>query len=453
VSTISTERRAIRLLRALLLAGLTAAAGCAAGPHAAAPPTAESAPEAAAKPAPKAAPEPAPDTDAAVQADEAAFPGDAESPYRDLSGIPAGTIVHVPTGSELTLQQMMDVVGDARIIYVGEMHNNLADHDAQLAVITELERRHPGEVMVGMEMFERDAQPGLDQWLAGDMDAADFLTLWYRNWSEYYGYYARILDYVRDHHIPLVALNATKEEVHNVSQGMAETPGDWREEDPYHKAYLDGILGGHVHGGGEHFHAVQKLWEETMAQQAYEALTAPQGQGKRLVVLAGAGHIQYGFGIPRRLFERLPVSYATIVLIPKDLPADRPDLQMETEEPELPLPLAEFVWADRFRDLEEVRIKLGVQILPDEGGMRVLDVMPGSAAEWAGVKKNDLLVSLDDRPLADMVGVQVALTLALPGGNGRLVVERDGERLTLEVPYAPGGVMRVNARVQGHEGP
>lgn len=431
----------MRGVRALLLAGLAAAAGCAAGPHAAAPPAAESAHAA----------RPAADTQAppADTRTPPTFPGDAESPYRDLSDIPPGTIVHVPTGSELTLAQMMDVIGDARVVYVGEMHNNLADHDAQLAVLTEMERRHPGQVMVGMEMFERDAQPELEKWQAGQLDPEAFLTLWYRNWSEYYGYYAPILDYVQEHHIPLVALNATRDEVRKVSEGMAEPPGDWRREDPYHKAYLDAVMGGHVHGGGGHFHAVQMLWEETMAQQAYEALTSPAGKGKRLVVLAGAGHIQYGFGIPRRLFERLPVDYATIVLLPKDLPADRPDLQMETQQPELPLPVAEFVWADRFRDLEATRIKLGVQILSADGGMRVVEVMPGSAAEWAGVKKDDVLVSLDGRPLADMVNVQVALTLALPGRNGHLVVERGGERLTLEVPYTPGGVMRVNARAHG----
>lgn len=445
MNTISTERRpAARWSRALLLAGLAALAGCAGGPaspHAAAP--TEAAVEAAA---------PEPDAPADPQTPPA-LPGNAESPYRDLAGIAPGTIVHVPTGREVTLAQMMDVVGDARVVFVGEMHNNLADHDAQLAVLTELERRHPGEWMVGMEMFARDAQPDLDKWLAGDMDREAFLTLWYRNWSEYYGYYGRILDFVHDHHIPLVALNATQDEVRGMSQGMTEPPGDWGPEDPYHKAYLDAVLGGHAHGGGGHFHAVQLLWEETMAQRAYEALTAPSGRGKRLVVLAGAGHIQYGFGVPRMLFDRLPVSYATIIPLPMDLPADRPDLQMETREPDLPLPVADFVWADRFRDLEEVRIKLGVQILPDEGGMRVLDVMTGSAAEWAGVKKNDLLVSLDGRLLADMVGVQVALTLALPGGNGRLVVERDGERLTLDVPYAPGGQVRVNARVEGHARP
>jgi hypothetical protein len=49
--------------------------------------------------------------------------------------------------------------------------------------------------------------------------------------------------------------------------------------------------------------------------------------------------------------------------------------------------------------------------------------------------------------------VQVALTLALPGGTGHLVVDRDGERLTLEVPYAPGGQVRVNARLQAPERP
>lgn len=426
--------RARGLLGALRASALAAALGACAALPAPPPPAATPAPAADA-PAAASADAPSAESDAASAAAAIPDSGTPDSPYRPLGSIPVGTIVHVPTGREMTREEMLDVLADARVVYVGEMHNNMADHEAQLAILEGLEKRHPGRLMVGMEMFARPAQADLDRWLAGDMDAAAFLKLYYRNWSEYYGYYAPILTFIREHHIPLVALNASKEEVRGVSRGTAELPSGYDTADPYSRAYLDAVMGGHGHGGLERFYQVQVLWEETMAESAYRALTSAAGRDRQLVVLAGGGHIQYGFGIPRRLFRRLPTSYATVLPTVEEVPADRPDLQMDVDVPRMPLPIGDFVWLDAFQDLEDRRVKLGVRIEPAAAGMAVIEVEPGSAAADAGVRAGDVLISLDGRPLADMVGVQVALGLAPVGGHGDLVVERDGRRLTLTVAY------------------
>lgn len=394
-----------------------------------------------AAPAPAAPEAPAPASPVAAATDAGPAPeGSAGSPYRPLDSIPPGTIVHVATGREVTLSQMLDIIGDDRVIYVGEMHNNASDHQAQLKVLTALAARHPGGLMVGMEMFARDAQRDLDDWLAGRMAPDAFLHLWYTNWSEYYGYYRDILEFCKASGIPIVALNATRDEVRATSRGEANRPGDWAGErwdgeDPYHHAYLAAVMGGHGQGAGGRFYAVQLLWEETMAQAAYQALTAPSGRDRRMLVLAGAGHVQYGFGVPRRLFRRLPVSYATVVPFVGELPEERSDLRMDVEVPEFPLPVADFVWSLPFTDLEGERVRLGVRIEPDEAGLRVTEVTRGSAAETGGVQAGDLLLELDGRPLKDMVDVQAALTLARPGERGALVVERGGARVALTVPY------------------
>jgi len=405
--------RGAAVLLALLLAGCAGGRGAVAGPAASEP----TAPDA-----------------------EATRDWSAASPYRSMDTIPPGTIVHVPTGTDVTFDRMMDVVGDDRVVYVGEMHNNVSDHQVQLKVLKALAARHPGRLMVGMEMFPRDAQKPLDDWLAGRMDQADFLHLWYASWTEYYGYYRDILGFCKASGIPIVALNATREEVRGTSRGEMNLPESWDAEgwdgnDPYHRAYLDAVMGGHGHGAPGRFYAVQLLWEETMAQASYDALTAPAGKDRQLVVFAGAGHVQYGFGIPRRLFERLPVSYATVVPFVGELPEGRDDLRMDVDVPDFPLPVADFVWSVPFEDLEGERVRLGVRIEPDEAGLRVTEVTHGSAAEGAGVQAGDLLVDLDGRPLKDMVDVQAALTLAHPGDTGALVVERGGARVRLSVPY------------------
>lgn len=359
----------------------------------------------------------------------------ASSPYRDIDDLSAGDIFHLPTGRAVSQNQLMDVLADHRVVYVGEMHTSLEDHRIQLAVVKAIQAREKGRVMVGMEMFPHTAQADLDRWVAGKMDEAAFLKVWYRHWSEDWEYYAPILRHAREHRIPLIALNATREEVKAVSAGEAEVPiaDPVLADDPYHEAYMTAILGGHGHGGSGGFGKVQRMWEATMAEHAARALD--RHPDRTLIVLAGAGHVQYGFGIPRQLFARKPVSYTSLVPVTVSMPEEREELQMDVDMPDFPMPYADFVWGVDYRDREGQRVMLGVSLDPREDGVFVRGVMPGSAAAEAGVAEGDRLVSLDGKELADMADVKAAMTLAVEGSTGTLVVQRGEGTQTLVVPY------------------
>jgi predicted metalloprotease with PDZ domain len=155
-----------------------------------------------------------------------------------------------------------------------------------------------------------------------------------------------------------------------------------------------------------------------------------------MVVLAGGGHIQYGFGIPRRVFARLPLSYTTILPITNALPEGRDDLIMDVEVPDLPLPLADFVWSLPYRDLSESQLRLGVMLDRHKtDGLWVGSVMAGSAADEAGVLAGDRLTMLDGASLAELVDLRVVLTEAKPGQVGTLVVMRGEETVSLPLTY------------------
>ena len=98
----------------------------------------------------------------------------AGSPYINLEKVKNGTIIHLPTGIEVTLDQMIDAVSGSRVIYVGETHDNLEAHRVQLEIIESLTQRYPGRISVGMEMFRRSAQERLDLWLRGSLPDSDF---------------------------------------------------------------------------------------------------------------------------------------------------------------------------------------------------------------------------------------------------------------------------------------
>jgi len=47
------------------------------------------------------------------------------SPYRNLDDLDIGQILHIPTGTIVSMTQMMDSVSASRVIYIGETHDNM----------------------------------------------------------------------------------------------------------------------------------------------------------------------------------------------------------------------------------------------------------------------------------------------------------------------------------------
>ena len=82
------------------------------------------------------------------------------SPYKNLADLDAGQILHLPTGLEVSREQMMDSISASRVIYIGETHDNIEAHKVQLQIIQLLTEKYP--VAIGLEMFRRSAQEKLD---------------------------------------------------------------------------------------------------------------------------------------------------------------------------------------------------------------------------------------------------------------------------------------------------
>ncbi|MBI3621256.1 MAG: ChaN family lipoprotein [Nitrospirae bacterium] len=368
------------------------------------------------------------------------------SPYADLDALKSGTIIHLPTGRELTQAELIDLAGRARVIYVGEMHTNMEHHRVQLAVIEALAKRWPGKIAVGMEMFQRPSQPQLDQWSRGELAAKPFKQLWYDNWGEEYGYYQAILELVRDQNIPLIALNASDEQVQKVrKQGLTGLSDDERawlgpidEKDPYQRRAMQAIFGGHSHGGNsgfERFYQSMLLWDETMARSAAEFLGSAAGKDKKLIILAGGFHVAYGYGIPKRLFRRLPEPY--LIVLPYTPDALIPEeYRMPVQAPELPLYLADVIWSTGYSEPEFKRVRLGVRLDPKNHEAAVVTaVEPGSPAEKAGITSGDRITSLNGEKIDSLFELVERLRLIEPGDRAAVVLDRSGQKVELTVQF------------------
>jgi S1-C subfamily serine protease len=68
---------------------------------------------------------------------------------------------------------------------------------------------------------------------------------------------------------------------------------------------------------------------------------------------------------------------------------------------------------------------------PRDFGLRLTGVREGSPAAQAGIRAGDVVVEFDGDPIADIYAYTYALQAKQAGDQVTIVVERDGERLTL----------------------
>lgn len=370
---------------------------------------------------------------------------DVESPYIDPHTLRVGEILHLATGRLLGESEALDYLCRFPVVYVGEAHDNVEAHAVQLTVLKAMEACFPGQLALGLEMLQRPFQADADAFVRGEMSERDFERVWQKSWGDI-SYYRELLHFAREKRIPLLALNASAATRKAVREQppAAMTPEAAQEvpeidtQDPYHRAYVQAMVGGHAKGvSADAFYRVQLLWDETMAETAAEYLKSPAGRGRRLLVLAGSNHVRYGFGIPRRLFRRVPLPFVIVepyvhgagVEVPKDR-------LMEVDVPALPLRPADLYWSVRYRDLKGEQVKLGI-LVEDAGGagVRVTGVLPGGPGHAAGLLAGDLIVSVDGTEVNAAADLIHEVGRHKRGEKGTIEVLRGGARVPLAVTY------------------
>ncbi len=325
----------------------------------------------------------------------------------------------VNISASTSMEEIIPSLLKKRVIFVGETHDNYAHHLSQLDIIKGLHQAHP-EMAIGMEMFQKPFQSHLDSFVAGELSEQQLLrdSEWFDRWSYDYRLYRPILNYARQHGIPVLALNASKELKKRVSEvGMeglneqekTQIPAEVDRSDEAYTARLRSIF--HQHPGSgkrdfERFLDVQLLWDESMAERAAAYLR--DNPSKKLVVLAGTGHLMYGSGIPQRVSRRIDVEKAIV------LPAD--NLRIKPG-------IADFLVFPEAAELPKPGL-MGVFLSVAEEGVLVAGIAPDSAAAKAGMKKGDVIQRLNGSTVKLPSDIKVELFEKKPGENVQLTVLR-----------------------------
>jgi uncharacterized iron-regulated protein len=238
----------------------------------------------------------------------------------------------------MSVDQAADVLATYDVIFIGESHRHPGNHLAQMELFRAIHARAP-RLSLSMEQFERDVQPALDDYLAGKIGENPFMRK-SRAWNNYATSYRPLIEYAKEHKLPVIAANAPEDIVRCVGrEGEAffarlkpEQRG-WAAaqlhtgDGPYKDKFLGFVSHDAGHGGDGakekpkerkppsesalRSFAAQVTRDDTMAESI--ALHLQKNPGRKVVQLNGSFHSDGFLGAVERLRMRLPTLKIAVV--------------------------------------------------------------------------------------------------------------------------------------------
>ncbi len=313
------------------------------------------------------------------------------------------------------LAQTMQQIDDARIILVGETHTRWDHHLVQLEILKLLYQKS-AKLAIGVEWFQQPFQKYLDAYIAGEMSEQEMLHLtgYFERWRFDYRLYRPIIQYAREHKIPIIALNASRELSIALSKsGFDDLPAELKDQlpesydwsDKEYEKRLRSVFDLHPDYPGkfEDFLRGQLTWDESMAESAAHYLG--KNPETRLLIFAGSGHIAYGSGIPNRIKRRIDVKQFSILVSEDFLPVSEN--------------IADFLVLSAEQSLQPGGL-IGA-FLQTEGKLVVIEGFShNSAAKDAGLVKGTVIVSVDNEAVESFTDFKLAIMGKKPGDKVEL---------------------------------
>lgn len=105
----------------------------------------------------------------------------------------------------ISLNKAINIAKDYDVVFFDEYHDQTAIHQQELAFFKAM-YKHNQDMILSMEMFERDVQPVMDNYLAGKIDEEEFKNN-SRPWPNYQEDYRPLVEFAKIHDIYVLAGN------------------------------------------------------------------------------------------------------------------------------------------------------------------------------------------------------------------------------------------------------
>ncbi|HEY0407272.1 MAG TPA: ChaN family lipoprotein [Pyrinomonadaceae bacterium] len=256
--------------------------------------------------------------------------------------------IYDATGKAASIEDVLAALDAVEVVFVGEQHDDAAGHAFEAELLRRAFERYNAErgnakrraLALSLEMFERDAQIVLDEYLRGLINESQFLSS-SRPWNNYRMDYRPLVEYARERNLAVIAANAPARYVNRVArlgpeslQALSAAAKEWLPPLPFATAsrayaakFNQLMSGAQMNAGGAQGsasspHAATYLLDAQTLRDATMAYAVAQQLKRQPAALVlhvnGNFHSEERLGVPEQLLHYRPKTRSLIITIVSD---------------------------------------------------------------------------------------------------------------------------------------
>lgn len=362
----------------------------------------------------------------------------------EIGQVEKDKIIETATNKVVTLADIVKNSKNSDVFIIGEAHNSYECHTFQRDFIDTLYKENP-KIIVGFEFFLREDNETLESWLQGTISEAELLQKagWYKKTSFNYGYTRLVMDVIKKHKIKVIGLNIPRTILRQVSRKgypslsaeekkLFPTIGIYNREHEYFIKSVFGSFAVQMPMWFTNIYNAQKCWDVIMAASMRKVLSEKKYLGYQGVIIAGSNHVAYKLGIPFR-YKKTDNRAGITTIIPVYLPEEEKDSEDEDQHPMMKmmgkslLPAAifsrgigDYVFSISRPEFEFFPV-MGMKTRLKDGKIVVTKVDKDSIAEKNGIRKDDIILSIDGVEVTSLE--QMRMTLVVKNWDDSVNIE------------------------------
>lgn len=257
-------------------------------------------------------------------------------------------IYSVKLDKEVPLNVVAEDLINYDVLFFGEEHNDSVTHYLEKTLFALLYDKYGNDLALSMEMFDRDVQPIMDEYLMGMIKEKHFIKD-ARAWQNYRDY-KPMVEFAKENSLDVICANAASRYANLAGRKGQEYLAKLPELSknniaplPYEVAtgkYYDKLMGVGEHAtgpvldsvhtqpsaaamGGFNLVVAQSLWDATMAYSITQYKR--KNKTKKIMQVNGKFHSDEGFAVATQLLNYYPKIKRMIVSVSSDDAFPRPD--------------------------------------------------------------------------------------------------------------------------------